>query len=73
MLEGRQDDNGTRDGKNNSGGSVAIVSPTRSVFIDNIQLDNNSDNLLIDCALAYGGRYYLPYRLHASPEQFRQH
>ena len=26
---------------------------------------------LIDAALACGGRYYLPYRLHASPEQFR--
>jgi FAD/FMN-containing dehydrogenase len=26
---------------------------------------------LIDAALASGGRYYLPYRLHASPEQFR--
>ena len=25
---------------------------------------------LIDAALAHGGRYYLPYRLHASPEQF---
>ncbi|WP_454831652.1 FAD-binding oxidoreductase [Pseudoxanthomonas wuyuanensis] len=27
---------------------------------------------LIDAALAAGGRYYLPYRLHASPAQFRQ-
>jgi FAD/FMN-containing dehydrogenase len=26
---------------------------------------------LIDTALASGGRYYLPYRLHATPEQFR--
>jgi FAD/FMN-containing dehydrogenase len=26
---------------------------------------------LIDAALANGGRYYLPYRLHATPEQFR--
>ncbi len=26
---------------------------------------------LIDAALACGGRYYLPYRLHATPEQFR--
>ena len=25
---------------------------------------------LIDAALACGGRYYLPYRLHATPEQF---
>lgn len=25
---------------------------------------------LIDTALALGGRYYLPYRLHATPEQF---
>lgn len=25
---------------------------------------------LIDAALAHGGRYYLPYRLHATPEQF---
>jgi FAD/FMN-containing dehydrogenase len=25
---------------------------------------------LIDAALASGGRYYLPYRLHATPEQF---
>ncbi|MBC8288685.1 MAG: FAD-binding oxidoreductase [Planctomycetes bacterium] len=25
---------------------------------------------MIDAALAVGGRYYLPYRLHASPEQF---
>jgi FAD/FMN-containing dehydrogenase len=25
---------------------------------------------LIDAALAHGGRYYLPYRLHAAPEQF---
>lgn len=25
---------------------------------------------LIDAALRHGGRYYLPYRLHASPEQF---
>jgi FAD/FMN-containing dehydrogenase len=25
---------------------------------------------LIDAALALGGRYYLPYRLHATPEQF---
>ena len=25
---------------------------------------------LIDRALAHGGRYYLPYRLHATPEQF---
>ncbi|MFZ5635257.1 MAG: FAD-binding oxidoreductase [Pseudomonadota bacterium] len=25
---------------------------------------------LIDAALAVGGRYYLPYRLHATPEQF---
>ncbi|MBP6750743.1 MAG: FAD-binding oxidoreductase [Xanthomonadaceae bacterium] len=25
---------------------------------------------LIDAALANGGRYYLPYRLHATPEQF---
>lgn len=27
---------------------------------------------LIDAALARGGRYYLPYRLHATPEQFHQ-
>jgi FAD/FMN-containing dehydrogenase len=27
---------------------------------------------LIDAALACGGRYYLPYRLHASGEQFRR-
>ena len=27
---------------------------------------------LIDAALRYGGRYYLPYRLHATPEQFRR-
>lgn len=27
---------------------------------------------LIDIALAAGGRYYLPYRLHASPTQFQQ-
>jgi len=27
---------------------------------------------LIDAALALGGRYYLPYRLHAKPQQFRQ-
>jgi FAD/FMN-containing dehydrogenase len=27
---------------------------------------------LIDAALARGGRYYLPYRLHATPEQFRR-
>lgn len=27
---------------------------------------------LIDAALAHGGRYYLPYRLHATPEQFRR-
>ena len=27
---------------------------------------------LIDAALANGGRYYLPYRLHATPSQFRQ-
>jgi FAD/FMN-containing dehydrogenase len=27
---------------------------------------------LIDLSLASGGRYYLPYRLHATPEQFRQ-
>ena len=26
---------------------------------------------LVDAALRHGGRYYLPYRLHASPEQFR--
>lgn len=26
---------------------------------------------LIDTALSLGGRYYLPYRLHATPEQFR--
>jgi hypothetical protein len=26
---------------------------------------------LIDAAFHSGGRYYLPYRLHASPEQFR--
>jgi len=26
---------------------------------------------LIDAALACGGRYYLPYRLHATPAQFR--
>ena len=26
---------------------------------------------LIDAALGLGGRYYLPYRLHATPEQFR--
>jgi FAD/FMN-containing dehydrogenase len=25
---------------------------------------------LIDAALAHGGRYYLPYRLHATPQQF---
>ena len=25
---------------------------------------------MIDAALACGGRYYLPYRLHATPEQF---
>lgn len=25
---------------------------------------------LIDAALAHEGRYYLPYRLHATPEQF---
>jgi 5-formyltetrahydrofolate cyclo-ligase len=25
---------------------------------------------LIDAALAQGGRYYLPYRLHATREQF---
>jgi FAD/FMN-containing dehydrogenase len=27
---------------------------------------------LIDAALSHGGRYYLPYRLHATPEQFHQ-
>jgi len=27
---------------------------------------------LIDAALAHGGRYYLPYRLHATPRQFAQ-
>ena len=27
---------------------------------------------LIDAALAHGGRYYLPYRLHASREQFHR-
>jgi FAD/FMN-containing dehydrogenase len=27
---------------------------------------------LIDSALELGGRYYLPYRLHATPEQFRR-
>jgi len=27
---------------------------------------------LIDAALKHGGRYYLPYRLHATPEQFQQ-
>ncbi len=27
---------------------------------------------LIDRALPLGGRYYLPYRLHASQEQFRR-
>lgn len=27
---------------------------------------------LINAALARGGRYYLPYRLHATPEQFHQ-
>lgn len=26
---------------------------------------------LIDCALSFGGTYYLPYQLHAAPEQFR--
>ncbi|HEY0504233.1 MAG TPA: FAD-binding oxidoreductase [Lysobacter sp.] len=26
---------------------------------------------LIDAALAHGGTYYLPYRVHATPEQFR--
>jgi FAD/FMN-containing dehydrogenase len=27
---------------------------------------------LVDAALAVGGRYYLPYRLHATPAQFRR-
>jgi FAD/FMN-containing dehydrogenase len=27
---------------------------------------------LVDAALAVGGRYYLPYRLHATPDQFHQ-
>lgn len=27
---------------------------------------------MIDAALATGGRYYLPYRLHATPDQFRR-
>jgi len=27
---------------------------------------------LTDAALRYGGRYYLPYRLHATPEQFHR-
>lgn len=27
---------------------------------------------LIDCALQHEGRYYLPYRLHATPEQFQR-
>jgi len=27
---------------------------------------------LIDSALNHGGRYYLPYRLHATPEQFQE-
>ncbi len=27
---------------------------------------------LVDTALALGGRYYLPYRLHATPEQFHR-
>ena len=27
---------------------------------------------LIDAALAVGGRYYLPYRLHATPAQFHR-
>jgi FAD/FMN-containing dehydrogenase len=27
---------------------------------------------MIDAALDCGGRYYLPYRLHATPEQFRR-
>ena len=27
---------------------------------------------LIDAALAMGGRYYLPYRLHATQEQFER-
>ncbi|ANB16289.1 FAD-binding oxidoreductase [Dokdonella koreensis] len=27
---------------------------------------------LVDAALSLGGRYYLPYRLHATPQQFRR-
>lgn len=27
---------------------------------------------LIDAALEHEGRYYLPYRLHATPEQFHR-
>ena len=27
---------------------------------------------LIDAAIAHGGSYYLPYRLHATPAQFHQ-
>ena len=28
------------------------------------------ENRSIDAALEHGGRYYLPYRLHATPAQF---
>ena len=27
---------------------------------------------MVDAVLAAGGRHYLPYRLHATPEQFRE-
>ena len=40
-----------------------------------VEADHHMETLtreLIDAALACGGRYYLPYRLHATPEQFHR-
>lgn len=48
--------------------TVMFFNQPRSAAVDQAMLPMTRE--LIDAALAAGGRYYLPYRLHATPEQF---
>ena len=49
---------------------VMLFNQQRTAAADAIM--ENLTHELIDAALAVGGRYYLPYRLHATPDQFQR-
>jgi FAD/FMN-containing dehydrogenase len=51
-------------------GLVMLFTQDRTLAADTTM--RNLTRQLIDAVLSVGGTYYLPYRLHATPTQFRQ-